>query len=77
MDENILPTIRITADQVGGMRVESHVTTVVTDTGIVAVVISFCSDGIDADPGSSLCGAVMDESVIFAIGIVCNQIAGL
>ena len=76
VDENVEVAVTTTGHQVGGVRVEGHVTSVVADRGPGASKVPLGAIAGDADPGGGPGLAVADKDIGCAIGVSGHQVVG-
>ena len=77
VDEDVPFSIDVTIYQVVGIGLEGHIAAVCTHTSTIAVFISLCTIGMNADQFSSACLPIVDKDVPLSIGITICQVVGI
>ena len=77
VDEGVNVAVRVTGDEVGGIRVERHVASVGTDGMSVAIASRLAAVGGHAHPLGGPCLPVMDESVSVAVRVTGDEAGGI
>ena len=76
--EDISLSVVITTHQIASIGIKKDGSSVSAYTRVEAIIISLCSVGIDTDPFSVTCLAVMDKNVpVCSISIAIHQVVGM
>jgi hypothetical protein len=77
VDENVISAIRVISDQVGGIRVKNHVAAIAAYTGFTAGTVGLVAAGVHADPDGGTSITIVDENILFIVGIAGDQVGSI